>query len=152
MKVSELQSTGSTTSSWFCVLLKIWFWTMTQTCGALQSSSVIGAAAAAARKKVATGSPDGADGLRAVSSYVDNLRRASRVRMLWSKRSLCLRFHAALVLSVPLLATQLVGSTAGAVVLHCYTRLLHMGLRPFSCCRPPASTCAQRTPGTYSTP
>lgn len=55
---------------------------LTQCCGALQSSSVIGAAAAAASKKVATGSPDGADGLRAVSSYVDNLRRASRASIL----------------------------------------------------------------------
>lgn len=40
---------------------------------------MISAAAAAARKKVATGAADGADGLRAVSSYLDNLRRASRV-------------------------------------------------------------------------
>lgn len=54
----------------------------------LQNASVIGAAAAAARKKVATGSPDGADGLRAVSSYVDNLRRASQVSMCWAS-SLC---------------------------------------------------------------
>lgn len=37
------------------------------------------AAAAAAKRKVATGSPDGADGVRAVSSYVDHLRRKSQV-------------------------------------------------------------------------
>ena len=45
------------------------------------TGSMIAAAAAAARTKLAgRGSPDGADGIRAVSSYVDNLRRASRVR------------------------------------------------------------------------
>jgi len=52
-------------------------------------SSMIAQAAAAARTKLAHGSPDGADGIRAVSSYVDNLRRASRVRFLEIPTALC---------------------------------------------------------------
>lgn len=52
------------------------------------AASIINAAAVAARKKVATGTPDGADGVRAVSSYMDNLRRASRVRLCYVLRIL----------------------------------------------------------------